>query len=247
MKPMRFKDEFRDCIRFIRQPNLHRVVPQPTPIAGWIADWIPAISFKRLFAWTAMLWLINIAALGPLVLAVFELSGAKHRIDVHNLPWIQAIIWAPIVEELLFRFGLRHPLQAIWMIPMLVTVLLSGTSWWASSLLALTILLSWWVSIQLSGISAKTFTILRHYRSVFGLVFHLVAILFAAIHLKNFIFTDIEWWMMVVLVMPQWVTGLVLGWMRVTRNIGSAMLLHGLFNAGPLVVAWLALTFNLDA
>lgn len=244
MKPMRFRDELKDCLRFIRQPVLKRTLPHPSPISGWAADWVPAIDLKRLFAWAAMLWLINIAALGPLVLAVFELSGAKHRIDVHNLPWIQAIVWAPIVEELLFRYGLRHPIQAIWMVPMLVIVLLSGTSWWASSLLVLTVLLSFWVNVQSKGVGLRAWVVLRHYRSVFSLFFHLVAIAFAAIHLKNFIFTEIEGWMMVVLVLPQWVTGLVLGWMRVTRNIGSAMLLHGIFNAGPLTVAWLALTLT---
>lgn len=246
MRLMRFRDEFRDCLKFIRHPQLTRAVPHPPPIAGWVADWIPSIRFKRLLAWAVMLWLINIVALGPFVLAVFELSGAKHRIDVHNLPWVQAIIWAPIVEELLFRFGLRHPVQALWMVPALAIVLLSGTSWWASSLLALTILVSWWFSIQSSGVGPRSWVFLQHYRSVFGLVFHLVALAFAAIHLKNFIFFDIEWWMMVVLVLPQWVTGLVLGWMRVTRNIGSAILLHGMFNAGPLTVAWLALTLKGD-
>lgn len=246
MKPLKFKEELRDCLRFILHPQLTRALPHASPIAGWVADWIPAIRFKRLFAWAGMLWLINIVALGPFVLAVFEMSGATHRISVHNLPWLQAILWAPVVEELLFRFGLRHPLQALWMIPLLILVLLNGTTWWAGFLLVTTVLLCWWTSMKSTGPGPWSWMALRHYRSVFGLVFHLVALAFAAIHLKNFIFIEIDWWMMVVLVLPQWVTGLVLGWMRVKRNIGSAILLHGLFNTGPLAVAWLALTLKGD-
>ena len=246
MKPLKFKEELRDCLRFIQQPRLTRALPHASPIAGWVADWIPAIGFKRLLAWAGMLWLINIVALGPFVLAVFEMSGATHRISVHNLPWLQAILWAPVVEELLFRFGLRRPLQALWMIPLLILVLLNGATWWAGFLLVTTVLLCWWTSLKSTGPGPWSWRVLRHYRSVFGLVFHLVALAFAAIHLKNFIFIEIDWWMMVVLVLPQWVTGLVLGWMRVKRNIGSAILLHGLFNTGPLAVAWLALTLKGD-
>ena len=48
---------------------------------------------------------------------------------------------------------------------------------------------------------------------------------------------------MMVLVLPQWVTGQVLAWMRVERGIGAAMLLHALFNAGPLAVVWVGLQF----
>jgi membrane protease YdiL (CAAX protease family) len=45
-------------------------------------------------------------------------------------------------------------------------------------------------------------------------------------------------------VLPQWVTGLVLGWMRVRFGIGSSMALHGLFNAGPMTLMWLATQYG---
>jgi hypothetical protein len=101
-----------------------------------------------------------------------------------------------------------------------------------------------WSSRQSGGPGDGSWLWLRRYRAVFPYVFHLVAIAFAAVHIKNFVYTDLDAWMMVVLVTPQWVTGLVLGWMRVTRGITSAMLLHGLFNAGPLCLAWTALQFT---
>lgn len=247
MKSQPFKEELRDFLAFILHPTLKRQLPQQSPMPAWVADWMPALRPSRLLAWAAMLWLVNIFALGPLVLAVFEMSGAMHRLSVHNLPWIQALLWAPIVEEILFRFGLRRPLQALWMCPLLIIVLLNGVAWWSGFLLAFTVLLCWWTSQMSTGPGARSWAFLRYYRAVFGWVFHLVALVFAAIHIRNFVYVEIEWWMMVVLVLPQWVTGLVLGWMRVKRGIGSAILLHGLFNAGPLTVAWLALTLLGDA
>lgn len=244
MKPLKFKEELRDCLRFILRPQLTRALPHAAPMSGWMADWIPAIGFQRLLAWAGVLWLINIVVIGPFVLAVFDMSGATHRINMQNLPWLQAICWAPVVEELLFRFGLRHPLQAIWMTPLLILVLLNGVTWWAGFLLVSTVLLCWWSSMKSQGPGPWSWRILRHYSSVFGLVFHLATLAFAAMHLKNFNFIEMDWWMMVVLVMPQWITGLVLGWMRVQRNIASAMLLHGFFNMGLLAVSWLALTLK---
>ena len=244
MKALSFRCEFQECLAFIRHPNLARALPHAPPIAGWMADWLPALGWQRLLAWAATLWLINIFALGPVVLTVFEMSGATHRINVNNLPWFQAIIWAPIVEELLFRFGLRRPLQAVWMIPLMVVVLLNGLAWWSDFLLVATIALCLWTRARSTGPGVMAWLWLRRYRAVFPYVFHLVAITFAAVHIRNFVYTDLEWWMMVVLVTPQWITGLVLGWMRVRRGVATSMLLHALFNAGPLCLAWTALQFT---
>lgn len=44
-----------------------------------------------------------------------------------------------------------------------------------------------------------------------------------------------------VMVMPQWMTGLVLAWMRVRSGIGTSILMHMMFNGGPLLLIWLML------
>ena len=194
----------------------------------------------RLLGWAVTLWAVNLLALGPFVLAVFEQSGATHRIDVSNLPWLQAIFWGPVVEELLFRYGLRRPAAAFWMTPLLALVLVYGLVWWATALLVIVVLLSCWSAQSMRPPSAAAYRWMRRYARAFPLVFHAVALAFAAVHLRNFVFNEIAGWMMIVLVAPQWVTGLVLGWVRVTRGVGASMLLHGAFNTGPLLVAWLA-------
>jgi hypothetical protein len=136
----RFRDDFKQFLLFVFRPSLARRVPRSLTVTGWLGDWWPHIRFPRLLAWAATLWALNILVLGPLVLAVFEHSGATHRISVHNLPWLQALLWAPVVEEMLFRFGLRRPLLALGLVPLMLVVLLNGLAWWASSLLALSVL-----------------------------------------------------------------------------------------------------------
>ena len=235
------RQEWGACLRFLRHPSAGRLSGRTPPLSGWVSDWITGLRPARLLGWAATLWAINLLALGPFVLAVFEQSGAAHRIDVSNIPWLQAILWAPIVEELLFRFGLRRPVAALWMMPLLALVLVYGLVWWATGILAIVVLLSCWLGRTVRAPSATTYRWMRRYARAFPFVFHAVALGFAAAHLRNFVFDASVGWMMIVLVAPQWVTGLVLGWVRVTRGIGASMLLHGVFNTGPLVIAWLAL------
>ncbi len=242
-----FREELAHCLRFIKHPSLKRAFANRSCAArglgAWHADWWPGIPFKRLLAWAAMLWFVNIVLLGPIVLTVYELSGASHRIDIHNLPWFQALFWAPVVEELLFRFGLRRPVHALFLVPAMIVVFLNGLQWWAGSLLGLSVLALWWSARWNVMPRGWMWPWLRAYCQFFPWVMHASVIAFAALHLHNFKFEQMAWWMMAVLVLPQWVTGQVLAWMRVERGIGAAMLLHALFNAGPLAVALIALQF----
>jgi len=247
MKKQRFRDEFRQFLHFVRRPSLKREVKHSTPVSGWVADWIPSCRWTRLLAWAGALWLINIVALGPLVLTVYEMSGATHRISVHNLPWFQALLWAPIVEEMLFRFGLRRPQLALLVVPVLIYVFLNGFAWWASSLIVSVMLMLIWSMRNARMPSGSGWKWLRTYRWAFPVLMHGSVLAFAALHIHNYEFVDLPGWMMAVLVLPQWVTGLALCWIRVQRGIGAAILVHAFFNAGPLGVAWLALQLTGDA
>lgn len=241
MTALSFKDEFHQFLRFVRRPSLKREVKHSIPVSGWVADWWSSCKLSRLFAWAGILWLINIVALGPIVLTVFEMSGATHRISVHNLPWFQALLWAPIIEEMLFRFGLRRPLLALLVVPVLVYVFLNGFAWWASSLIVLVMMMLVWSMRRADMPAGHAWKWLRTYRWAFPVVMHVSVLAFAGLHIHNYEFVDLSRWMMAVLVLPQWVTGLALCWIRVQRGIGAAILTHALFNAGPLLVAWLAL------
>lgn len=247
MTTQRFRDEFRQFLHFVRRPSLNREVKHTAPISGWLADWWPSCKLSRLLAWAGALWLINIVALGPIVLTVFEMSGATHRISVHNLPWFQALLWAPIIEEMLFRFGLRRPFLALLVVPVLIYVFLNGVAWWASSLIVLVMMMLIWSMRHTTMPSGNAWIWLRTYRWAFPAVMHASVLAFAALHIHNYEFEDLAWWMMAVLVLPQWVTGLALCWIRVQRGIGAAILVHALFNAGPLCLAWLALQAVGDA
>jgi membrane protease YdiL (CAAX protease family) len=318
----RWRDEFRDFVGFIRRPAFGPRLPGRRPGDGWWADWFPALPWQRLLQWACFLWCVNLFFFGPIAVTAAGLGGAAHRLNIENIPWMQALVWAPLVEELVFRYGLRHPAQARWQVPAAIVAMLYGPRLWTVWLIAAVLLLCWLPYLRgparraaagapagppsgsiagliggstigvatepaveptsgstagptteamlgeapgaVAGAPAETPArpsakagllegLLRRartpmswrnrlrYRRCFPWVFHLAMLAFAAVHLHNFSMPHTPYWLMPLLVLPQWMTGLVLGWMRTRRGIGASMLLHALFNSGPLLVVWIIL------
>lgn len=239
---LRFRDELADFWHFLRQPDLRRL-PGRRASSGLLSDWWPGVSFGRVLAWAGVLWLLNFVALGPLAVLVASSSGASHRMDMAVIPWLTAIVWAPFIEEMLFRYGLRRPRQALWVCPAILPPLLWGAQGWTIAWAVAVVLLAC-LPLRRGRLKRAGWQMdwRRYYRWRFPWVFHLTALAFAGVHLNNFRLADTAYWMLPLLVLPQWSAGLVLGWMRVRRGIGAAMLLHGLFNAGPILIIMLVLS-----
>ncbi|ALM87275.1 hypothetical protein ASB57_25710 [Bordetella sp. N] len=233
----RLRDDLKDFFRFLRRPTLRRFPAGQRGYPEPAGDWVPRTTMRRMLAWVFLLWGFNLLVLGPLALQVATSGGAHHRLESGNIPWVIAIFWAPLVEEMVFRYFLRRPGQGLWIIPLMLAPLLKGPVAWTVPLAALAIGASVWTQkrARLKGLS-WSWGWRRQYVRFFPLVFHVGTLTFAALHLGNFTLNHTLIWLMPVLVLPQWLTGLVLGWMRVRRGIGASVLMHVLFNAGPVVV-----------
>lgn len=238
-----FRHEWHDFLQFAFRPTLAPRLAGRQPGHREWTDWFPSVSVSRLLQWAGVLWVINLLFLGPIALAAAGAGGAEHKLNLQNIPWLHALIWAPIIEELTFRYGLRRPVQAVWLVPVCVVALLAGPQNYAFALVALVVLLCWWPYLGRHSRKPIRPSLRwgRAYRVVFPLVVHGSCVLFAAVHLNNFSLNQTPWWLFPLLVLPQWLTGLVLAWLRVRRGIGAAVLLHGFFNGGPLLLVWLIL------
>jgi hypothetical protein len=232
----RLRADIADFWRFLRRPNLRHMPPRRRG-AGQRADWLPPVPARRLLAWVALLWTVNLFALGPLAVAVATLGGAHHKLEMGAIPWFMAIVWAPVVEEMLFRYGLRRPVQALCVVPLMIWPLLRGPSVLNIVLVVLALAIVAYTQRR-GGASRRDWRWVwrRRYVRHFPWVFYLATLVFAAMHLGNFYLNQTPLWLMPVLVLPQWLTGLVLSWMRTRRGIGSSILMHAMFNAGPVLV-----------
>lgn len=242
-----FFTELKQFWRFIKKPKPGAKLPGHKTVPGSWDDFCLNISIGRILQWALLLWLVNIFVFAPMALVAAEASGAQHRMDINNLPWLTALIWAPIVEELTFRYVLRRPAIIWWFIPLMVAVLVQGPGISQSILLALAI------SLALAPLYFKQHRLAFAWRlswrtrlnviRLYPLFFHAVALMFAGVHLFNFKFASLPLAILPLLVIPQWFTGLVLGWFRVKRGIMSAIVLHAVFNGGPLLLIGLALHY----
>ena len=238
-----FRQELADFLRFLWRPDLRRL-PGRKASGSLTSDWWPGIRPGRLLAWAASLWFINLVLFGQLAVYVADKLGASHRLDPENVPVLMAVLWAPLVEEMLFRYGMRRPGLAWWLCPLAVVLVLHPMRPWSWALLAC-VLAAACLPLRRGRLARGHWASAwrREYARVYGVIYHLVALLFAAVHLHNFFFGKTTFWLLPVLVLPQWVTGLALGWMRTRRGIGASIALHSLFNAGPVAVIVLTLHF----
>jgi len=236
-----FRRELADLRQFLFRPRLTPRPRRPGTVPAWLADWSVSGGWRCLLAWALSLWAINLLLLGPLALLAAGQGGAMHRINLDNLPVLTAVLWAPLVEELLFRYGLRRPVQAVWLVPVMVVVVFNGPQFWTGALVAAAMASSWHLGRTGARPDASAWRWRRRYVRAFGLVFHLASLAFALVHLLNYRgLGQMPVWLLPLLILPQWTTGLVVGWMRVRRGIGTAIALHALFNGGP-VLAMLGL------
>lgn len=250
-----FRHELVNFLRFVWHPTPGARLPGRRARQGVWEDFFPGLSLGRILQWALLLWVINLFIFGPLAVSAADAGGAQHRLNLHSLPWMQALIWAPIVEELTFRFGLRRVAMLWWFVPLMVIILVLGAGLGSGMLLALAVWLCcapvWVAAGGTSTIALQRFAPAYRLtwaqrvrvRRLYPWLYHFSAIAFAAVHLYNFRLHEMPWALMPLLVLPQWVTGLVLGWIRVRRGIGASILLHGMFNAGPLLVVVLILNF----
>ena len=135
-----------------------------------------------------------------------------------------------------------------WFVPLMAAILVQGAGWASGLMVAAAVLLAlapawypaghrWQAGWRLSWRGR------RRARRAYPWLFHTAALAFAAVHLFNFRLNAMDVLLLPLLVLPQWVTGLVLGWMRVRRGIGASMALHAMFNGGPLLLLGLILQF----
>lgn len=131
------------------------------------------------------------------------------------LSWVLIVFVMPILEELVFRSQLRY--KANLFIKMITP------------------------HITRKGRDEKILRIREKWDKYYFVIFYCFTLLFALAHSSNFNTNDNSVLGLIVLIAPIFVTGVMLGYVRVRINLKSSILFHSLFN---FIAVSLALIFT---
>lgn len=187
----------------------------------------------------AAMFILYIAAgflLGILIYEIVELSHLSHQLeDVGTVEIWLAVLLVPPVEELLFRIWLRVNRRTLLIfsgvIFFIALLLISYVNYWImAGVLSLGVLIAtmaiWGEEARIESIAA------RH----FGFLFYLSVFVFGLVHIFNYSPLTWQTWLLApVLVLPQFIVGSMLGFIRVRYGILYAILFHAAVNASLLV------------
>ena len=162
-----------------------------------------------------------------------------------NMPYwkifLLAVIIAPFFEEFIFRFHLRYP---IFSLIFFVFAFIMGGIWtfingytWAAILIAtVAITLTIGILMANSHLEKKPAEI---YKRHFNIFLYLSAIIFALVHIGNFE-EGFPLYTIPILVLPQFIIGVYLAYVRVRTNIWMSIYVHALNNSIPMLLLMLA-------
>ena len=146
-------------------------------------------------------------------------------------PWLiffWAVVMAPTMEEIIFRLPLR-PISPSLSIPISIAII------YFLALLGMNPAISAAVGFMLLGFNIyfairrlNVPRLQRIYTKFPRLIFYLSVVLFGAIHISNY--DSRVWAFMPLLVLPQCVAGLFLGFVRIRYGFGWAIFAHALHN-----------------
>lgn len=151
-----------------------------------------------------------------------------------------ALVFAPIGEELLFRAGLRRadytlaigPVLLLFAIAPWVRATFIVLAVWAMATLAINRVLAWHWSRRPGARFVFGRRFITHYRWIFWGY----TLAFALMHIGNYSGSGPRGSIVPLLVLPQFVIGAVLGYLRLRDGLRSSMLMHFLVNCSAMAL-----------
>jgi len=190
--------------------------------------------------WNQFILLIFLYFIVVAIISI-PMSGIAHLLDAKhftsgrsvNEMLIKAVIFAPLIEEGVFRLLLRPKLKnligfSLLMFPLILYLLFKG------NYITVTIISSIELAILIT-ILRNTYLfkvqkcIIKHFR----FFFHLSILSFGFVHITNFTFPEINFWVILctpLLVSPQIFMGSILGFIRMKYGFRYSVLLHTIIN-----------------
>lgn len=186
----------------------------------------------------AVFFVMLLIALTEVILPEGFMDENKVSEFIDTMPvWVvflMAAIAAPVWEELVFRFPLKYREVTINIFVGLLLVIALGAAVYNTTLIGKIIFISIIVALAIlySVFSKRILRFLQDiWQNKFPVVFYCFTLAFALIHLRNYPSGWTTVLLFPILVLPQFVIGLFMGYVRIKLGIGWSIAFHALHNA----------------
>ena len=154
--------------------------------------------------------------------------------------FVQSVLLAPLIEEMVFRTALRAPIYSLYVGPVLIIFLSRATWRFNLGFIVVIIILAFGAYIYIKQNKRKrgmqtNFFIARQYLQHYPKIFWLYTTAFALIHIINYGINDASGFLVIFAVIPQFVAGALWGYIRLRDGLMSCMASHALANFVPFV------------
>lgn len=146
------------------------------------------------------------------------------------LVFLQSVLFAPILEELLFRLPMRYSYAAIILFPSLSIYLISkslGFSFFESSAFALVVAL-FTSALLLKKQFVDSLKLLHE--KYFSQIFYFLTLYFAFFHIKGYYVETSNFYLLPILILPHFISGLIYGYIRIKYLVWGSIVMHILHN-----------------
>ncbi len=226
---MGIEEAIRDFLGFLRRPVSR---PQGLPL-----DVPTMISLFLILFVVELLLFMPIAALLGLHELPHSMSELMERLNLWKVMLI-AVLLAPILEELIFRLQLGYRYMStifIFCSAIFLGWLMATLGGYDTMFLNLN-LPFYQIGVLGSLLLLSLFVMLRYshdYFADYGIIFYLTAVVFGLAHVTNFEIPSGKAIFAPLMVLPQIILALYLGYVRLKRGLLSAIFLHAFNNAIP--------------
>lgn len=221
------REQAQDFVTFLRQPVL------PQRARKFTGRTLAAIGRMLVIDLLVMAVLVTLASI--VIMAGIDLPDtALEQMEITAFIAVTVVIAAPLVEEIVFRVWLSgRPGHVIPLAILGLGILVMTQTDLTRSMEAVNVRAIGAALLTLAGAVIALYMLrgrpaMDWFASLFPLFFWGSAVAFAAVHLLNF--DEGSLWVLLPLVLPQFVVGTMLGYLRVHYGLVASIMLHALHN-----------------
>lgn len=231
------KNVLHELLMFLRHPK---------PEAEKVSSRIKTARMLLLLSWT----FIVVFSLGILLAWLTSAIGfqgtnlVESLVDEENviITIILAAVIAPAIEEVVFRLPLIQTARNLAIALAALSVIVAARIQQLVPLLLLTAAIPLLAHLYIQLLSKQTvhYAVSTIYARHYGKIFYTLAILFGSVHMLNYTNVQSGIAILPLLIIPQTVVGVMLGFIRIKYGFTYAVVFHGLYNGLLIVPALLA-------